>query len=79
MGAVGAAVLTGRLEAVWCYEDELLGSCPEGPGLGRPGEEVQRAEVALGVVAGIQPAGCEGQVGPDHAGRAGCEAVWSSG
>lgn len=53
--------------------------CPEGPGLGRPGEEVQRAEEALGVVAGVQPVGCEDQVGPDHARRAGCEAVQSSG
>lgn len=79
MGAAGAAVLTEKLEAVWWYEDELLlGSRPKGPDLGRPGEEVQMAAEVLGAVAGVQLVGHEGRVGPDHAGRAGCEAVQSS-
>lgn len=72
-------MMTEKLEAVWWHEGErLLGSCPEGPDLGRPGEEAQMAEEALGAVAGVQPAGCEGQV-PDHAGGAGYEVVQSSG
>lgn len=73
-------MLTEMLEAVWCCGDELLpGRGPAGPDLGRAGEAVQRAEVALGAVTGVQSAGCEGQVGPDHAERAGGEAVQSSG
>lgn len=80
MGAVGAAVLTGMLKAVWCYEDELLlGRCPEGPDLGRVGEEDQRTEAALGAVIGVQSVGCEGRVGPERARRAGGEVVQSSG
>lgn len=74
-------MLTETLEAGWCCEDELppLQRGPEGPDLGRAGEEVQRAEGALGAVTGVQSAGCEGQVGPDHARRAGGEVVQRSG
>jgi hypothetical protein len=80
LGAVGAAALTATLEAVWCYEDELLpGRGPEGPDLGRAGKEVQRAEEVLGAVTGVQSVGCEGQAGPDCARRAGGEVVQSSG
>lgn len=80
MGAVGAAAPTVMLEAVWYCEDELLpGRGPEGPDLGRAGEEVQRAEEVPGAVTGVQSVGCEDQAGPDHARRAGGEVVQSSG
>lgn len=76
LGAVGAAAPpTATLEAVWCCEDELLpGRGPEGPDLGRAGEEVQRAEEVPGAVTGVQSVGCE-----EQARRAEGEVVQSSG
>lgn len=64
-------MLTERLGAAGRCEGELLP--------GRLGEGGQTAAGGLGAVAGAQPAGCEGRMGPDYAAGAGCEVGRGSG